>query len=209
MKEKNTPTNPVDWYNQLESYDLKAWEIAQKIHIGDAIPKRDQEDLRTDLYVRYQEQRDYFLLQPSFEAAVCSSMSNDIRDAIKHRQTKQPLFEQAMEPMYARDPKTGKEEMADAVDEDATIEKFFGGLDRDFREEQLREWHEIFREKMNELPAYLREFAALLRDATSQSQLSLATGISRKGCFLRRQKLAQIFGRLLREHRNIKALEVK
>ena len=208
MKEKNTPTNPVDWYNQLEAYNLKAWEIAQKIHIGDAIPKRDQEDLRTDLYVRYQENRDYFLLQPNFEAAVCSAMSNDIRDAIKHRQTKQPLFEQAMAPMYTRDPKTGKEEMADAVDEDATIEKFFGGLDHDFREEQLREWHEIFREKMNELPAYLREFAALLRDATSQSQLSVATGISRKGCFLRRKKLEQIFGCLLREHRNIKALEV-
>ena len=201
--------NQTDSVKSQEARDIEAWEIAQKIPLGSAIPKSDQEDLRSDLYVRYQEKRDYFLRQPSFEAAVRAAMSNDIRDAIKHRQTKQPLFEQAMEAMYARDPKTGKEEMADAVDEDATIEKFFGGLDRDFREEQLREWHEIFREKMNELPAYLREFAALLRDATSQSQLSVATGISRKGCFLRRQKLAQIFGRLLREHRNIKALEVK
>lgn len=209
MKEINTPTNPVDWYNQLESYDLMAWEIAQKIHIGSAIPKRDQEDLRSDLYVRYQEKRDYFLCRPNFEAAVRAAMSNDIRDAIKHRQTKQPVFDSAMEPMYTRDPKTGKEEMADAEDEDATIEKFFGGLDREFREEQLREWAELFREKMAELPAYLREFLYLLRDGTSQSQISVANNISRKCCYLRRQKLAQIFGRLLREHRNIKALEVK
>ena len=107
------------------------------------------------------------------------------------------------------DPKTGKEEMSDAEDEDATIERFFGGLDREFREEQLREWAELFREKMAELPAYLREFLYLLRDGTSQSQISVANNISRKCCYLRRQKLANIFGRLLREHRNIKALEVK
>lgn len=157
----------------------------------------------------YLENQDYFLKQPNFAASVRAAMSNDIRDAIKHRQTKQPLFDAAMEPMYTRDPKTGKEEMADAEDEDATIERFFGGLDREFREEQLREWAELFREKMAELPAYLREFLYLLRDGTSQSEISLANNISRKCCYLRRQKLANIFGRLLREHRNIKALEVK
>ena len=202
----NTPIDPI---GQMEARALEAWEIVKSIRIGDAIPKRDQEDLRSDLYVRYLENQDYFLKQPNFAASVRAAMSNDIRDAIKHRQTKQPLFDAAMEPMYTRDPKTGKEEMADAEDEDATIERFFGGLDREFREEQLREWAELFREKMAELPAYLREFLYLLRDGTSQSQISVANNISRKCCYLRRQKLAQIFGRLLREHRNIKALEVK
>lgn len=202
----NTPIDPI---GQMEARALEAWEIVKSIRIGDAIPKRDQEDLRSDLYVRYLENQDYFLKQPNFAASVRAAMSNDIRDAIKHRQTKQPLFDAAMEPMYTRDPKTGKEEMADAEDEDATIEKFFGGLDREFREEQLREWAELFREKMAELPAYLREFLYLLRDGTSQSEISLANNISRKCCYLRRQKLANIFGRLLREHRNIKALEVK
>ena len=201
----NTPIDPI---GQMEARALEAWEIVKSIRIGDAIPKRDQEDLRSDLYVRYLENQDYFLKQPNFAASVRAAMSNDIRDAIKHRQTKQPLFDAAMEPMYTRDPKTGKEEMADAEDEDATIERFFGGLDREFREEQLREWAELFREKMAELPAYLREFLYLLRDGTSQSQISVANNISRKCCYLRRQKLAQIFGRLLREHRNIKALEV-
>ena len=202
----NTPIDPI---GQMEARALEAWEIVKSIRIGDAIPKRDQEDLRSDLYVRYLENQDYFLKQPNFAASVRAAMSNDIRDAIKHRQTKQPVFDSAMEPMYTRDPKTGKEEMADAEDEDATIEKFFGGLDREFREEQLREWAELFREKMAELPAYLREFLYLLRDGTSQSQISVANNISRKCCYLRRQKLANIFGRLLREHRNIKALEVK
>ena len=202
----NTPIDPI---GQMEARALEAWEIVKSIRIGDAIPKRDQEDLRSDLYVRYLENQDYFLKQPNFAASVRAAMSNDIRDAIKHRQTKQPLFDAAMEPMYTRDPKTGKEEMADAEDEDATIERFFGGLDREFREEQLREWAELFREKMAELPAYLREFLYLLRDGTSQSQISVANNISRKCCYLRRQKLANIFGRLLREHRNIKALEVK
>lgn len=202
----NTPIDPI---GQMEARALEAWEIVKSIRIGDAIPKRDQEDLRSDLYVRYLENQDYFLKQPNFAASVRAAMSNDIRDAIKHRQTKQPLFDAAMEPMYTRDPKTGKEEMADAEDEDATIERFFGGLDREFREEQLREWAELFREKMAELPAYLREFLYLLRDGTSQSEISLANNISRKCCYLRRQKLANIFGRLLREHRNIKALEVK
>ena len=202
----NTPIDPI---GQMEARALEAWEIVKSIRIGDAIPKRDQEDLRSDLYVRYLENQDYFLKQPNFAASVRAAMSNDIRDAIKHRQTKQPLFDAAMEPMYTRDPKTGKEEMADAEDEDATIERFFGGLDREFREEQLREWAELFREKMAELPAYLREFLYLLRNGTSQSEISLANNISRKCCYLRRQKLANIFGRLLREHRNIKALEVK
>lgn len=202
----NTPIDPI---GQMEARALEAWEIVKSIRIGDAIPKRDQEDLRSDLYVRYLENQDYFLKQPNFAASVRAAMSNDIRDAIKHRQTKQPLFDAAMEPMYTRDPKTGKEEMSDAEDEDATIERFFGGLDREFREEQLREWAELFREKMAELPAYLREFLYLLRDGTSQSQISVANNISRKCCYLRRQKLANIFGRLLREHRNIKALEVK
>ena len=202
----NTPIDPI---GQMEARALEAWEIVKSIRIGDAIPKRDQEDLRSDLYVRYLENQDYFLKQPNFAASVRAAMSNDIRDAIKHRQTKQPLFDAAMEPMYTRDPKTGKEEMADAEDEDATIERFFGGLDREFREEQLREWAELFHEKMAELPAYLREFLYLLRDGTSQSEISLANNISRKCCYLRRQKLANIFGRLLREHRNIKALEVK
>ena len=202
----NTPIDPI---GQMEARALEAWEIVKSIRIGDAIPKRDQEDLRSDLYVRYLENQDYFLKQPNFAASVRAAMSNDIRDAIKHRQTKQPLFDAAMEPMYTRDPKTGKEEMADAEEEDATIEKFFGGLDREFREEQLREWAELFREKMAELPAYLREFLYLLRDGTSQSQISVANNISRKCCYLRRQKLAQIFGRLLREHRNIKATEIK
>ena len=92
--------NQTDSVKSQETRDLEAWEIAQKIHIGEAIPKRDQSDLRSDLFFRYMQNRDYFARQANFAAAVCSSMSNDIKDAIKHLKTKQASFEAAMEPIF-------------------------------------------------------------------------------------------------------------
>ena len=137
--------NQTDSVKSQEARDLEAWEIAQKIHIGEAIPKRDQSDLRSDLFFRYMQNRDYFARQANFAAAVCSSMSNDIKDAIKHLKTKQASFEAAMEPMISKDPETGKLIMADAEDEEASIEKFFGGLDREYRRELLKQWRKKFR----------------------------------------------------------------
>lgn len=201
--------NQTDSVKSQEARDLEAWKIAQKIHIGEAIPKRDQSDLRSDLFFRYMQNRDYFARQANFAAAVCSSMSNDIKDAIKHLKTKQASFEAAMEPMISKDPETGKLIMADAEDEEASIEKFFGGLDREYRRELLKQWRKKFRAEFRGLPRKWQEFVRLLEKSTSQKEISVATGISRKGCFLRRKKLEQTFWWLLREHRNIKALEVK
>ena len=50
--------NQTDSVKSQEARDLEAWEIAQKIHIGEAIPKRDQSDLRSDLFFRYMQNRD-------------------------------------------------------------------------------------------------------------------------------------------------------
>ena len=199
-------TEPV---KSREARDVEAWEIAQKIHIGEAIPKRDQRDLRSDLFFRYTLDRDYFARQANFAAAVCSSMSNDIKDAIKHRKTNQAKFDAATESLTSKDPETGKEVVVDVVDEEASIEKFFGGLDREYRRELLKAWRKKFRATFRELPRNLQDFVRLLEKSTSQREISVATGLSRKGCFLRRKKLETIFGCLLREHRNIKALEVK
>ncbi len=201
--------NQTDSVKSQEARDIEAWEIAQKVHIGEAIPKRDQSDLRSDLFFRYMQNREYFARQANFAAAVCSAMSNDIRDAIKHRKTKQATFEQAMEPMVSSDPETGKEVVADVVDEEASIERFFGGLDREYRRALLKAWKKKFRAEFRELPRNLQDFVRQLEKGTSQNELAVANKISRKGCFLRRKKLEQIFGCLLREHRNIKALEVK
>ena len=51
-------TEPV---KSQEARDIEAWEIAQKIHIGEAIPKRDQRDLRSDLFFRYWTLKESFL----------------------------------------------------------------------------------------------------------------------------------------------------
>ena len=114
-----------------------------------------------------------------------------------------------MEPMISKDPETGNLVMVDAEDEEASIEKFFGGLDREYRRELLKQWRKKFRAEFRGLPRKWQEFVRLLEKSTSQKEISVATGISRKGCFLRRKRLEQTFWWLLREHRNIKALEVK
>lgn len=194
---------------RLEAHKLEAWGIAQTIHIGDAIPTRCEKDLRSDLYLRYAKKCRDFEDKENFGGSVYEAMRHDIMDEIRRRNGPKAQFEENMESLERKDSETGEAYTNDIMDETATLEKFLGELDRQARRQRLRQWKKDFRKAVRKLPRYLRDFLYALRDATSQNEIATAKRISRKTCFLRRKKLQEIFYGLLRQHRNITALEIR
>jgi len=196
--------------SQMEAHALEAWEIAQrKIHIGDAIPKKDQEDVRSDLYLKYAKDAAYYEGRENFGGVVYHSMNNDVRDEIEHRKSAKVKFHESMQPLVSTDPESGETSEADAIDENMSLENFLGDLDRKERNRKLRNWRRRFRNRVRSLDEEMQKFLFLMSDCTTQDELASASGLCRKACYLRRKRLQEIFGGLLREHRNIKALEIK
>jgi len=187
----------------------EARQIAETIKIGDAIPKDEQQDFRSQLFLNYVKNSDAFENHPNFGGAVHTAMARDVLDEIDRRKTRKAQFEANMQPLVAADENVGETVVAEVEDENATLEKFFGGLDRAARRRRLRNWRRRFRYAVRRLEPDMRNFLEKLAACTTQDELVTASGLCRKACYLRRKRLQEIFGGLLRDHRNIKALEIK
>jgi len=187
----------------------EARKIAETIKIGEAIPRSEWPDLRSQLFADYLEKADEFEKSPNFGGAVHTAMARDILDEIDRRRTQKARFHENMEPLVTVDETTGEAVEADVEDENASLEKFLGGLDRAERRRLIRNWHRRFRYAVRSLDPDMRDFLEKLAATTTQNELVAATRLCRKACFLRRKRLQQQFAGLLREHRDIKALEIK
>ena len=82
---------------------------------------------------------------------------------------------------------------------------FFRNTDKKHALRQLRLWRWRFRNRLRKINPDLRRFVFALETTTSQNELSSASGISRRGCHLRRLRLREIFSDLLVDWKAIRA----
>lgn len=82
---------------------------------------------------------------------------------------------------------------------------FFNNLDRKDALRRLRNWRRRFNARMRRLDPKLRRFVFALATTTTQDELSSASGIGRKGCYLRRLRLRETFADLLADWKAIRA----
>lgn len=182
------------------------WKIAQKIPLGDAIPAERADEVRAEL-------RDDILTRPHYFAGRGKSFRNLAEIAMRHHLIdivnrlagRCNVFFASFQPYDLTDPETDETyERDDVLDGDKT-DDFYRNLDRKYTLRGLRNWRRRFRARLQKLNPEMRRFVHALDVHTTQNGLSAASGIGRKGCYLRRRKLQAFFADLLADWQALRA----
>ena len=204
MEEDHSPAPSAAAFTADEGRQI--WEIARGLALGSIIPPERGDEVRAEL-------RDLILARPDYYAGrgedfiplVKTGMRHRLLDIVDRLAGRREKFFSAFEPYELTDAETGETyERGDVLDIDKT-DDFFNNLDRKDALRRLRNWRRRFNARMRRLDPELRRFVFALATTTTQDELSSASGIGRKGCYLRRLRLRETFADLLADWKAIRA----